>query len=207
MHGEQCISNIRILLNKKDIDGFDKINKIILSLSILIWKSKSVEWNKFIQKTYPFQKFFSQTISFSRILRKKTIFHRSFAYPWIEFQIQKKEKNFIISIIASTHSIPESKFSNSSRRWPSGRSLSIHGEAPWMRNERESCEETEDTGFCAAREWESKVTSATPRSFFLLTENSSHQTANHLMLAIVFPSGNVSVMSFLRYRFNVSDLS
>lgn len=76
-----------------------------------------------------------------------------------------------------------------------------------MRNERESCEETEDTGFCAAREWESKVTSATPRSFFLLTENSSHQTANHLMLAIVFPSGNVSVMSFLRYRFNVSDLS
>lgn len=27
------------------------------------------------------------------------------------------------------------------------------------------------------------------------------------MLAIVFPSGNVSVMSFLRYRFNVSDLS
>lgn len=76
-----------------------------------------------------------------------------------------------------------------------------------MRNERESCEETEDTGFCAAREWESKVTSTTPRSFFLLTENSSHQTANHLMLAIVFPSGNVSVMSFLRYRFNVSDLS
>lgn len=95
MHGEQCISNIRILLNKKDIDGFDKINKIILSLSILIWKSKSVEWNKFIQKTYPFQKFFSQTISFSRILRKKIIFRRSFVGPILESNSKSKKKKRI----------------------------------------------------------------------------------------------------------------
>lgn len=30
MHGEQYISNIRILLNKKDIDGFDGIKSFSL---------------------------------------------------------------------------------------------------------------------------------------------------------------------------------
>lgn len=41
----------------------------------------------------------------------------------------------------------------------------------------------------------------------LLTENSSHQTENHLILFKVLPSGKVNVMSFLRYRLRTFVLS
>lgn len=50
------------------------------------------------------------------------------------------------------------------RRWRSNAFHPPRRPLP-KRNERESCEETEDTGFCAESR-KSKVTSAMPRSFF-----------------------------------------
>lgn len=63
-----------------------------------------------------------------------------------------------------------------------------------------------DTGFCLVQESDAtpKVTSVMDS---LLTAYSSHHTQNHLMLLRFFPSGNVSVMSFFRYRLSVSALN